>query len=784
MSLETTEGETKRQDSQVPIREGFALESRITASISGQAFKAIERRSRLSLGLWISRWPLREPYIDQFLRRAADIARAGSQPSLLSFGLDAEGYGWATFKLLSGRNILEGKLEGAELERRCLGCIRAIAGLHRAGMRCGDVSLDSFFMTTGGEPRFIGGFGLLLPPEEVAALPEDPELAELLAYLSPEQRQDRGETAQGDVFSLAMLAYRLFLGHSISNSFPSFGKGSDVALPAIPGAPAWMRTVIEPILSGSAQCRPKDADDLTNWIIQARMDMKADAAAATGGESRRSPSLARQASSVVAVPSGAKGAPRRNRKLALVAAVGATALVGVFLGAFGRLPFSAAPSGTDGPVAGTLLEVQGTLQQKVDTLSRSDDPMAHESLLRLLKDCDSAEERRLVVNGTLARVRRLGLIRSADLVRGWFASDEHKALTDGVQPPALKAVNPSLAVSLRAETLRRAYDLGRSPTAQLASALALDGAGFDPFREIFVSAAKDVGGIPDAGEHSTKAAVLSVPAVRALYLGDLLDAVPPLSAVDTAWLVRLLGTQGDSQVRRVAALGLQSGTYSGPQRVFAEVLSGGVALSSRERWALVAALSGSISQDTVSSLVASYYPEASKALLATMFLSQSPDVRLSAFDGLATKPISDPYLRGVMQFVRANRASERANYLPIMASIGLQPYLTEQEFNRGFAGLAEGAQPKIADSQFINVLLSNAPPRVVFEVVRIRGSSLEAGVLLDLLSSPYKEVRIEALNRLNGINDATAVTYIRQRYQDETDPEVRQKFQALFFPQG
>jgi len=785
MSLETTGGETKRQDIQSPIREGFALDSRIAASLSGQTFKAVERRGRQSVALWISRWPLAEPYLGQFLRRAVELSASASQPSLLSFGLDAEGFGWATFRLVACRNLLDGKLEGAELERRCLGCIRAIAALHRAGMRCGDVSLDSFFMTTGGEARFLGGFGLLAPPDEVEALASDRELAELQAYLSPEQRANRGETAQGDVYSLAVLAYRLFLGRSITESFPTFGKASDLALPPIPGAPEWMKKVVDPILVGSVHHRPKDAEDMMNWIVQSRIEAAELGATEGRGDARKAQLASRQASSAGAVPVGPKSLPKGRRRPALVALVAATAVLGGFWGTYGTGKTALGGSvGPDGATPGAVLEVQGTLQQKVETLSRSDDPMAHETMMRLLKDGSAAEEKKLIVGGMLGRARRLGLIRSSDLVRGWFASGEHPALIGGLQPPALKAINPSMSAGARAELLKRSYELDHAPIAQLASALALDAVGFEPFRDLFLSAAKDVGGITDAGEHETKAAVISVPSVRALYLGDLLQAPPPLSVPDTAWLVRLLGTQGDAQVRHIAALGLENGTYIGPQRVFAEVLSGGVSLSSRERWALVSALGGSISQDTVSSLVASYYPEASKALLATMFLSNSPQVRLAAFDGLATKPIADPYVRGIMQFVRTSRSADRANYLPLVVSIGLQPYLAEPEFGRGFEGLAEGAQPKIADAEFISVLLRNAPPRVVSEVLRIRGSSLDEGMLLDLLSSPYKEVRIEALNRLSGTNDATAVTYLRQRYQSETDPEVRQKFKDLFFPQG
>jgi hypothetical protein len=66
-------------------------------------------------------------------------------------------------------------------------------------------------------------------------------------------------------------------------------------------------------------------------------------------------------------------------------------------------------------------------------------------------------------------------------------------------------------------------------------------------------------------------------------------------------------------------------------------------------------------------------------------------------------------------------------------------------------------------------------------VLHLIGAQLDVGMYLELLSNPDKEVRLEGLQRLDGVNDATAITFIRQSYESEQDPDVRGEYQARFF---
>ena len=153
--MDTTQLENKRADLTVPIEERFTLESRLAYSLSGQIFKAIDRTSRGSVALWISRRPLEADALDRFLRRAAQLFGLTGQPEAIAFGLDPMRHGWVSFRLFSGRHILEGGGDRRVAERRWLGCVRAFERMHKVGLACGDVCLESFLLTSGGEVRFL-----------------------------------------------------------------------------------------------------------------------------------------------------------------------------------------------------------------------------------------------------------------------------------------------------------------------------------------------------------------------------------------------------------------------------------------------------------------------------------------------------------------------------------------------------------------------------------------------------------------------------------------------------
>jgi hypothetical protein len=144
-------------------------------------------------------------------------------------------------------------------------------------------------------------------------------------------------------------------------------------------------------------------------------------------------------------------------------------------------------------------------------------------------------------------------------------------------------------------------------------------------------------------------------------------------------------------------------------------------------------------------------------------------------DGLFAKPLGDPTLQRVVDFVESRKPEERDRYSRVLAAAGLSNLLTDSEFSSGFAILQQGS----LEPELLSALLQRAPERLVFEVMAASGNNLQANVYLDLLKHPSKDVRLEALKRLRSFNDATMYALLRQMYEDERDEDVRQEYRAF-----
>lgn len=757
--METTQVENNRTDLSVPIEERFTLEARLAFSLSGQVFKAIDRASSGSVALWISRQPLSPDAIDRFLRRAGEICSLAGQPEAIAFGLDLMQRGWVSFRIFSGRHILEGRVDGREAERRWLGCARAIERMHRAGLACGDVCLESFLLSSDGEVRFLGGLGVLGSGVELFKAAPLAEAQELQMYLGPEQANSAECSMSTDVFALARLAARLISGKPLAQSAKDCSAGVSTPVFEVERAPAWFNSVILPLFSCPPEERYHTATDLMQALLRERTELIASSAT----QSKHRANGVAQEGTLVAFPM-----PTGRRKKGAGIAVGAAVLVGVVVG------LSLFNTGGLAKLPPSVFSGTGISRQQVQALGASDDPMAHESLLRMAAAARDAGERKEVLEATLARARRLGLIRSSDLVREWIMKRGADAVTGGDAPPALKVLNPAIADSARMDILQQAYQADKDAVAQLAAALGLDLQNIEIFRPIYAQAAQELGSSPEPLEQSTAVIMVAVAPIRARYFSDLLESFE-MTPADTVWLLSRLREQGEANVKPVAALGLKNGAFTGPRRVFAETLAGPTVLSTRDRIVLIACLISAPSKANAVALGASYNPDTPRALLALIWLSDDPEVRLAALDGLFAKPLGEPNLQRIAEFVKSKKPQERDRYSKLLATAGLRELLTAQEFSAGFTMLQQ-APP---EPDLIAALLQRAPAPVVFEVLAAAGDGLQGSVYLDLLKHPSKDVRIEALKRLRGFNDATMFALLRQMYDDERDEEVRQEYRAF-----
>ena len=763
--MQTAKG--KRMDLSAPLDQYLSCESRISATFSAQAFKAVEKKSRNSVGLWISRAPLSVEEELRFVTHAAEFLDRVSSFNSASYGLDTNRHGFIVFSLPTGRHISEGAPEGSELERRYLGCIRAIEVMHNRGLCCGDISLESFLLGREGEVLFIAGLGLLSDPEELLKQGRD-ELLELRAYQAPEQRVGGQEGAKVDVYALAALGYRLFSGAPLIQAGLGIQPGNEQEIVQILGAPAWINLLIPSILNSPLDSRPGSASELMKAIVKAR-EISLKSAQKAGWASRDTKNARFTIGGARVLDGAPRAVPRRAIDRVALFAIGCLSIVALLGFGFSKVSEYAGLNKSNGSLRGiqSVSDLPPAFTEKIGASVLSDDPFAHETLIKALKEAEDDSQRSAITHGILSRSRRLGLLRSTDLMRNWL--QESRIRADNLL--FIKLLNPALPGKTRLELLRNAYAEERQETVQLAAALGLDLGEPEALREIFMMAAKELAGFMDHEQHGVLAILIAMPQVRTLYLADILELKDQISSVDILWVLDKFVQQHESELRTIAALTIAKGAVSGPQVVFVEVLRNGVGLSQRERSALVSAAQGKISRATVSTLAVSYTAEAPKALLATIILADDSEVQRSAYEALTAKPINDPYLRAVRDSIRDRAQRER--YGQLVATIGLSNYLSDEQFTKGLEVLKSGP----LDQGLITVLLQHGPARVVFEVITQLGDRLESGVFLDLLRHPSKEVRIEALQRLVGNNNIIAIKLIKQYYEEELDLDVRAQYE-------
>ena len=430
-----------------------------------------------------------------------------------------------------------------------------------------------------------------------------------------------------------------------------------------------------------------------------------------------------------------------------------------------------------GDVSETLVEqgAQGDKGKYIEELVISGDPLAHDILVRMLKEDQSEAVVTKVWEGLLARARRNGLVRSSDYVRAWANTEARSPRRKATEETSLRLLDPALPIATRVELLEvvRAFDSRFS--VGLAASLALDLKQLDPFQPVFLrSAAEALTGDPETLQgHSTGALMLATPEVSMLYADDIVDDPMVVSDGDIAWLLSELTKRQLPGVKRLSEVAVARALVPPVEVVFLQILGRKAPIPARVQASLVACAFGQSSKADVVSFAGWYDTDAEKALWALVGSTKDLDLGAKAFDALAAKPLLTQGISELYDYVRSTYYPDRAVVGLPVAALALENVLSDAEFSRAFEGLDRLPKSK----ELIKIVLKGPSARALREVMARHAPLVERTQLLDLVRHSDPTVRAVAVEALKDANDVAILKMLTDAYTNEADPIVKAAYE-------
>ncbi len=793
----------------------FTIEGHLMSTRSADAYKAIDKSRGQSICLWILRHPLaiNSDAVQRFLARLTAIKQISPPISdLVSFGVDAAGMAFSIFGPLDGHLIDAGNIELAEAERRFTAAVRIIGKLHSSGIVCGDLCASSFWVDRPGDLRFVGAMGSF-DSEAVATAMVPP--METLHYVAPEQRTGAGIDSATDVFALGVLGYRLLtkrhpLEGSPVGTLGAFDIGTVKPISAFVNVPPiWAEEVIFKCLDPQPENRYQTAEEILAAISSIRQRVFSEEK--TPVRTKRDPILVKAESGANIVRSGvvtpAKVDKSGQEPVPLQSPTAVSTRVkiagGVLVAALcGLVALQQIRARQDAPLDTTLQQelsvhrsVVGNeqLRQAIDVIAEpqvslteraaelekivnSDDPLAHDILVKSAKDAKSAQLRALSEKSIIDRARRLGLVRSAEQVRQWL-----RTLRPGEMPPSYEAVLQSLDVTLPTEAhnsyLRQAYATNPSMVLRLAAALALDSSKLEDYQPVLGQLIGDAMKFEDVKNHSTLALILSNPELSVVFGDDVIQRREQIPNADVLWLLKVLADRGDINVRPIASAAVERGILSPLRGTYLSVIRDRGDLPPDVLNSLIRASAGILRVEDIGSFGRWYDVQSEKILLTILADTTDTDLLTETFDTVSGKSISSEPAYTLIEWVRSNNWEKRAQFAHSIGVLSNIDILTADEVIKNLKPF-EGF---LGDTRIMNVFLDTKNSALVKNIINDHPSVLGLGGLLNLLEYSDKDVRIAAVKQLTRYNDMTALKLIIQHYDLEKDADVRAVYEDSFW---
>lgn len=761
------------------VSDYFLLEYQCGHLATARLYKAFDRTNRISVGLWVTRESLTPSEAAVFSRKLEDFRGKVSGSEIRSFGVDTHGVGFVSLANLDGVKITIEPADVREKERRFLMCLRAVARIHEAGLVVGTISSESFFMNRNGTVRFIG-----LPPmvHSRGELTEA-ELVEYAAYRR-EETTDIAPTASDDVYALLVLGYRMFAG-----VHPQIDDG--VLAPVYsfnPARPSWVDELITPLLTADRSSLPISAGVFLERLRIFKDHQLSAQLAPVVVENEKSPQREQRdglrqvkLSAAMGVASDVGSFDRlwkrfnlRSRSALVV--IGVCVLLALFVGravlravkahASRQMVLDAGPADVAldfGSAAGWEER-----QEQLRKVIASDDPLASDVLLRMLRSVEGTSERDFIFQGILSRSQRMGLPLSAEQVGIWKRKLQGPIPLGALLERLLRIVDPLVPAEARVQMLSELYVEQPALAVRLAMAAALDLGASEPYRGIVARGSKENAGIKGGEKRSLFALGLVIPDIASTFLDAIRPQIARIPDEDLIWVVTQLAVSNPQLGHELGAALIKRQLVTGPRALYLRELDPLVAIPSAVRVSLVnCAVFGPTRKD-LTALGGWNSNAAGRALLLVALTTDDAQLVATAFDIMAAKPSPEPSVTPVISAVRGANEVNKAQAARLVAAVVLDARLSDDEISKALAGIELSEEW----NEVVRALLDAHADRVVTELLHQHSSSLDTELLFDMLERGRPKVKIAAIEVLGQSKDVGIRKRALELYPEEKEPDV------------
>jgi hypothetical protein len=786
----------------------FAIEGHILSTRSADAYKAIDKSRTEPVCLWMLKHPLAvgSEAVRRFLGRMDIINRIDPKVTeMTAYGVDAEGTAFSVFPNLNGQEIVTGNIETKEGERRFLAAIQIIGQLHNQGVVCGDLCGSSFWIDRAGEVSFIGPMGSF-DSEAVSTMMLPP--ASTIPYLAPEQRGGGGIQAATDVFALGILGYHLLTGH-----YP-YGQGADLMAAhfdprqvrpltdyvGIP--PVWAESILIKAIDPNPEIRFTNARAMYDAVIAVRqrafeedkvpMVSRPLSGQMVGGETETdfSPVVQEEAE----VPSHTVKRISQRAKILVLAflivllfllVIADKIVTGKRSGQRAGEDQILAPLGDAGnpDIGRAIKEISkgdvpdSARSDQIKKLSESNDPVAHYTLVKIAKEADSKSVQVMAEKGILNRARRLGLIRSAEQVRGWLRNVHGQNNYSGYEE-VLRVLDTSLPMQERSDYLRRAYRDNPDFIIRLTAALGFDSNSFEEYQEVLAQLVGDAQDGEDLSRYSFLAVVLAYNPLSIVFSDDIVQNREKLTDVDILWVLRMLADRNDINTRSISNLALERGILAPQKRIFVRLVRDRGNLPPDVLSSLVKAAGGALTLEDLGSFGRWIDMESEKILLAVLADTKEKKLLQEAFDLVAGKSLTIEPSASLIKWVKVNYWDERAEFAH---AIGVLAFLDSMEAER-IVDAFNAFDAFVRDSNLIDILIKTDNAVILRLVLDKYSDLIDDFTKVNLLQFKDQEVKIKACKSIS-TNDVGLLKMVLDAYKLERDPEVKKCYNRFWVVQ-
>lgn len=747
----------------------WALDWKVGSILQGDCYHAAAADNTEDVLVWVSRSTISEEQLLELVAHVEDLVSVRPCGEI-ECGIDVEGRAFVVFNSTrGGTKRLDFDRPGCvELRNRFLQCVAIVAQIHEEGIGCGNISHDSFAITSLGEPRFVGYFGGY--SESLVSLAP----LEMRVYLKPDEDNPGQPSISADVYALSVLGLELFGAQFPTTTLDPENMG-DYLESLHPDSPPWVGSVLATLVQAQSKNLCRNAGEVLRAIAASDSEYVASLQATGGGrEKGESPISLAEIQEYLVTPE-----QRRRRQIKRI--LGSRVLQGTVVGFLGSIvvllgmPHFAALWGVvpaskftySGPrrdAGETALQVSNALER----LQYGELAQGEGSKAKVVGQV--GQQNNTDSNGVVA-------------VSSGGAQDGNRLVRKTIDSSLLHLIsNKKISATEQDEILRVYDDIADGSKGRLAAAFVEAGGNSEStFRSFLMERVRRSVGAGQASieKFSTDALFLAAEGLSLPEVVENWGREKKLSDDEVRWLSVFHGRKKSPLFPAVAQLMLDRKLVQWPQAVFLEVAAATDPKVGAPYDALVQSATDGPRLVDSNLLGAWNAPNAVKALYGVTVVTDDTRILQSAITGIVNRPVLQEEMRRIVEVASNSDGEGLLHFAKLIGVLGLADSAPPEVVDQALEVLQTSAiQPLMLET----LLKSDRAP-VIRSVLRRFGRNIHPDVLIQLLDHSDPRVRKEVIPFLKDVTISSSRAHVRDKYYSERDPEVRRVFEVELFSQ-